>query len=164
MIDDFVIPKSLLALIESVLADFSSEWAPHYGIELVMKATVRDIENLELVRASMPKELAKFDADEFEENSFQTKAKQPDKLEQKKLKEAKFEEIRLRDNTNGGIWEELFDGMPLRDVRPSFANSTSDQVCSYFENGQRKNGRQQAHAELCVMVSDLSGLPLQEMR
>ena len=99
MIDYFIIFRSLLGLVLSVLADFSSECAPHYGIELVIRATAKDIENLELAKPSMPKELAMYDADAFEENSFQAKGKATCKLDQKRQREAKFEEVRLRIST-----------------------------------------------------------------
>ena len=39
MIDYFIISRSLLGMVLSVLADFSSEWSLHYGIELILKAT-----------------------------------------------------------------------------------------------------------------------------
>ena len=133
MIDYFIISRSLLGLVLSVLADFSSEWAPHYGIELVIKATAKDIENLELAKPSMPKELAMYDADAFEENSFQAKGKATCKLDQKRQREAKFEEVRLRDINNGILWDKLFLETPFRNVSPSFANSTSNQVSNYFE-------------------------------
>ena len=133
MIDYFIVSISLLGLVLSVLADFSSEWAPHYGIELTLRAMAKDILNLELAKPSMPKDLAMYDADAFEENSFQVKGKAKCKLDQKRQREAKFEEVRLRDINNGMLWDKLFSETPLRNVVPSFANSTSTQVSSYFE-------------------------------
>ena len=38
MIDYFIISKVLIGLIHSVLVDFSTEWSPHYGIELKLIA------------------------------------------------------------------------------------------------------------------------------
>ena len=57
MIDYFLVSKVLLGLILSILADFSSEWSPHYGIELRMRADLLEIENLALIQPSFPNNL-----------------------------------------------------------------------------------------------------------
>ena len=59
MIDYFLVSKVLLGLIVSVLADFSSEWSPHYGIELRMRADLLEIENLALGPTFSPEELGR---------------------------------------------------------------------------------------------------------
>ena len=57
MIDYFMISRSLLGVLISVLADFSSCWAPHFGIELKISAELDELENLALVRPTLPKGL-----------------------------------------------------------------------------------------------------------
>ena len=74
-IDYFIISRDLMAMVISVLADFSTEWSPHFGIELTLKAEPRAVMNLEVVQPSMPRGLREYDKDAFEENSFQCLAK-----------------------------------------------------------------------------------------
>ena len=90
MIDYFLVSKVLLGLIVSILADFTSEWSPHYGIELNMRADLLEIENRQ---PSLPKNLDEYDANALEENSFQSKAMPKGKIEQRNQREANLEEI-----------------------------------------------------------------------
>ena len=54
MIDDFIMSKVLIGLIHSILVDSSTEWSPHYGIELKLYADVLAVTNLVLMQPSLP--------------------------------------------------------------------------------------------------------------
>ena len=56
-------------------ADFQVSFAPHFGIELKLAADPSLVMTKVLVRPSMPKEIARYDRKEFEENSFRKKQK-----------------------------------------------------------------------------------------
>ena len=93
MIDYFIISKVLIGLIHSVLVDFSTEWSPHYGIEVKLIADALAVTNLVLMQPSFPKNLNEYDAKLLEESSFQDKAKPTGKLERKATREAKMLEM-----------------------------------------------------------------------
>ena len=119
-------------MVVSILADFSTEWSPHFGIELTLKAERRAVLNLEVVQPSMPRGLREYDKDAFEVNSFQCLAKPAGKIDARKLRAAKGEEMKIRNSNNGDLWQKLFAGQPVRDILPDFANNTSHEIGNYF--------------------------------
>ena len=57
-----------------MLTDFKFPYALHFGIELKLAADPRLVMTKVLVRPTLPKDIAKYDKKEFEEDSLQKEA------------------------------------------------------------------------------------------
>ena len=132
MIDYLIISKFLMDLIHSVLVDFSTEWSPHYGIELELMADALVVMNLVLMQPSFPKNLDEYDAKLLEENSLQDKEKPKGNIERKATREANMLEMQMRNANHGNISKEFADNIPVRSVLTTVGNTTSSAVEAYL--------------------------------
>ena len=118
MIDFFLISKSLIGLVESVLVDFNSHWGPHYGIELILKTDVQLTENYVIRRAVMPKAIATFFSGDLEENSLQGLRQPTCKLKRNELRKAKLMELAARKINDDASWNDLFKHAKVHNIMP----------------------------------------------
>ena len=119
-------------MIVSILIDFDSAWSPHYGLDLQIRSRPKEVEHFEVAQLTLPKDIENIDADAHNENSSQLKKAPACNLQKKELKEAKLIELDIRKTNDNKAWEDIFDSVPVRSLKPKGDDDTADEVINYF--------------------------------
>jgi len=101
-----------------------------------------------LVRPSMPKEIAKYDRKEFEENSFQKSKKPKNKIEHQRMQAAKKSELILREANDSASWDKIFENTLQGEINFKTEDDVAQQIKKHFEE------MTEGAAEDCVLTTN----------